>query len=212
MIEQFRAKAATKDASLSGVFSLQQCDLKALPLELENESFDVVTITQVLHHLSNGLDEHEPVYKLMQELGRVTSPGGGFLWCSTQSREQHGQDGFWWSAITPIASAKLAARFPPLPLFLESLTSGAKYSRVDSHIPVDSLMRREMYLDIEGPFNQAWRNCDSNWSICSEEELEAGLAKLRQIIDAGEAEKFMAEREDSRAKTGQTTTVVATKD
>lgn len=66
MIEQFRAKAATKDVSLSGVFSLQQCDLKALPLELENESFDVVTITQVLHHLLNGLDEHRPVYKRMR--------------------------------------------------------------------------------------------------------------------------------------------------
>ena len=82
MIEQFRAKAATKDVSLSGVFSLQQCDLKALPLELENESFDVVTITQVLHHLSNGLDEHEPVYKLMQELGKM-------LLCQERGKPRH---------------------------------------------------------------------------------------------------------------------------
>ena len=39
---------------------------------------------------------------------------------------------------------KLAARFPQNPLFLEALTSGDKYSRVDTHIPVDSLMRSEV--------------------------------------------------------------------
>ena len=72
-------------------------------------------------------------------------------------------------------------------------------------------MRTEQYLDIEGAFREEWRNCDSNWAICSEEELETGLAKLRQIIDAGEAEAFMAEREAARAQTGQTTTVVAVK-
>ena len=54
MMDQFLAKTMAKDESVRGVFSLQQADLKALPLELEDASFDVVMITQVLHHLSDG--------------------------------------------------------------------------------------------------------------------------------------------------------------
>lgn len=214
MMDQFSAKANALDESTRGQFTLQQCDLKALPLDLDTASFDIVTITQVLHHLSTGDDGYLPVYDLMRELGRVTKPGGGFLWCSTQTQKQHGEDGFWWSAITPEASAKLAARFPPMDDYIASLlnkNTGANYSCVNMHIPTDPLMREEMYLDIEGAFKEEWRNCDSNWAICSEEELESGLTKLRSIIDSGNAEAFMAEREAARAGTGQTTTVVAVK-
>lgn len=209
MIDQFQAKTMAKDEQSRGAFSLQLCDLKKLPLALADGVYDVVMMTQVLHHLSDGNDGHKPVYDLMAELGRVTS-SGGFLWCQTQTPQQHGQDGFWWSAITPKASAKLAARFPPLDKFFLSL-EGARYANVESHVPSDPLMRKDIYLNIEGAFTEAWRNNDSNFSMCTAQELEDGLAKLRGIIDAGEADKFMTEREAARAKTGQTTTVIATK-
>ena len=101
MIDQFRAKTMAKDEAVRGVFGLQQCDITALPLPLETDSFDVIIITQVLHHLSDGQDEHAPVYALMEELGRVLRPNGSFLWCQTQTQQQHADDGFWWSAITP---------------------------------------------------------------------------------------------------------------
>ena len=72
-------------------------------------------------------------------------------------------------------------------------------------------MQLDKYLDIEGPFNQAFRNADSTWSLATEPELEAGLKMLRAKIDAGEADAWLKEREALRAKIGQTTTVVATK-
>ena len=74
MIDQFRAKTMAKDEAVRGVFGLQQCDITALPLPLETDSFDVIIITQVLHHLSDGQDEHAPVYALMEELGRGCAP------------------------------------------------------------------------------------------------------------------------------------------
>jgi SAM-dependent methyltransferase len=202
-----------KDEALRGIFTLQRCDLKDLPMPLATASFDVVIVTQVLHHLSDGTDDHAPVYALMAELGRVITPGGGFLWCQTQTQAQHADDGFWWSAITPRASRQLADRFPPMDRFLASLTSCGehKFDKVESHVPKDPLMRIDMYLDVEGAFREEWRNCDSNWAMCTAEELTEGLSKLRGIIDAGEIEAFMAEREKARARTGQTTTVVATK-
>ena len=212
MMDKFMAKAMAKDEVLRGAFSLQQCDLTKLPLDLESESFDVIMITQVLHHLSNGRDEHKPIFDLMTELGRITRPHGGFLWCQTQTQEQHEKDGFWWSVITPKASAKLAARFPPLSNFFESLKDGGMYTSVQAHVPEATLMKSELYLDLEGAFKEEWRNCDSNWAICDDEELQSGLARLRQIIDSGGTERFLEEREAVRKGTGQTTTVVATKD
>lgn len=210
MIDQFREKTMAKDEKVRGAFSLQLCDLKQLPLAVADEAFDVVMMTQVLHHLSDGADNHAPVYDLMAELGRATNPDGGFLWCSTQTPRQHGEDGFWWSPITPEASAKLGARFPPLDKFVRVLEGGG-FADVATHVPADPLMRKDLYLDVEGAFREEWRNCDSNWSMCSAEELAAGLAKLRAIVDAGGAAEFMAEREAARARSGQTTTVVATK-
>lgn len=211
MIDQFRAKTMAADAAARGTFSLQLCDLKQLPLAVPDAAFDVVMITQVLHHLSDGADEHRPVYDLMAELGRATRPDGGFLWCSTQTPRQHAEDGFWWSALTPAASAKLGARFPPLDKFVRAL-AGAGYGAVTSHVPPAPLMREDLYLDVKGAFREEWRNCDSNWSMCAPEELAAGLARLRALVDAGEAGEFLAKREAARARTGQTTTVVATKE
>ena len=72
-------------------------------------------------------------------------------------------------------------------------------------------MRIDKYLDIEGPFDQAFRNADSTWSLATEAELEKGLKMLRSKIDAGQADAWLAEREALRSKIGQTTTVVATK-
>merc|ERR1712196_513916 len=209
MIDQFEKKESAKTESMRGSFSLQLCDLKQLPLELSDASFDVIMITQVLHHLSDGEDEHKPVFDLMHELGRVTK-SGGFLWCQTQTQEQHGNGGFWWSAITPNASATLAARFPPIDKFFASL-SNACFSSVQSHIPEDPLMLKEIYLDIEQAFTEEYRNCDSNWSLVTPEELKAGLDEPKSIIESGGKDKFVEEREARRKEIGQTTTVVATK-
>ena len=218
MIDQFRQKVAGTEGSADGnaTFVLKQCDLTKLPLPLERGNFDVVIATQVMHHLSidsDGPNAHAAAYALIEEIGNrlLSEADGSFFWCQTQTRAQHSKDGFWWSVITPEASRKLGNRFPPMDAFVESLRNGGRFARVESHVPAGTLMCEDMYLDVEGPFSEKWRNCDSNWAMCSAEELETGLRKLRQMVDAGEIEAFMAAREEARARTGQTTTVVATK-
>jgi hypothetical protein len=89
--------------------------------------------------------------------------------------------------------------------------SSVGFATVDTHIPDDPLMRKDIYLDYEGAFKEEWRNCDSTWSLSTKEELEQGLAKLRSLIDDGTVQKFMDDREAIRAKCGQTTTFVCTK-
>ena len=47
--------------------------------------------------------------------------------------------------------------------------------------------------------------------MATKEELEAGLARWRKIIDEGKADEFIAEKDQIRKNIGLTTTVVAYK-
>ena len=60
------------------------------------------------------------------------------------------------------------------------------------------------FTDPEGPFDEAWRRCESFWSIVSPEELEEMKVKLRAMIDAGTADAFVAAGEAKRKASGQT--------
>ena len=93
----------------------------------------------------------------------------------------------------------------------KKLLADAGLETAEVVIPPVPLVREDLYLNVNAPFEQPFRNADSTWALATEEELEAGLAMLKAKIDAGEGEKFLAEREAIRAKIGQTSTVIAFK-
>ena len=93
---------------------------------------------------------------------------------------------------------------------------------------ISAVFLRKMY-DREGLFTEEWRQYDrlgagndlkcqclsflcSSWSLASKEELEAGLAKWRRMLEDGTADQFIAEREEQRKKVGLSTSVIAYKD
>jgi len=200
MLDKCRAK-------LSSSADIRQGSITDMPFE--DESADVVITTQVLHHLETGGDLSFPnVAAASREVFRCLRPGGSWI-IQCQTPEQH-VDGFWWSPIVPVAAAKLATRFPSLVKF-EELCRAAGFNEFDSEIPSEPLVRLDMYLDLEGPFDERFRNADSTWSLATEAELESGLTMLRRKIDNGTAEKWLHEREELRAQIGQTTTVIVSK-
>ena len=83
------------------------------------------------------------------------------------------------------------------------------FERAVTHLPEEPLMALEVYQDVSGPFRESWRNGDSTWSLATPLELERGLAEHFARVEAGDAERFLAEREELRARVGQTTTVTA---
>ena len=52
----------------------------------------------------------------------------------------------------------------------------------------------------------------SVWSLASKEELEAGLAKWRRMLEDDTADQFIAEKEVQRKRLGYTTSIIAYKD
>ena len=178
---------------------IRQGSITSMPYA--DASFDVVITTQVLHHLERGGGQDFANVKLAsQEVFRCLRPGGAWV-VQTQTPEQH-IDGFWWAPIVPDAALTLSKHFAPLPLF-ESICRDAGFGEFSSEIPPEPLVRIDKYLDIEGPFNQAFRNADSTWSLATEAELEKGLKMLRSKIDAGEADAWLAERRRCDPRSGR---------
>ena len=60
-------------------------------------------------------------------------------------------------------------------------------------------------------FTEKYRKADSTWTLATPEELEAGLAFLRDMIDDGQADKWLEDREVQRKKSGQTTAIMSVK-
>ena len=154
------------------------------------------------------MQEFKNVGTACGEVSRVLKPGGVWM-ISTQTPQQH-VDGFWWSPVVPTAAATLAKHFPPLPL-LRELLERAGFDSFEAVVPPVPLVREDLYLDIEAPFSQLFRNADSTWSLATDDELAAGLKMLREKIEKGEGAAWLAEREALRAEVGQTTTVMARK-
>jgi len=169
----------------------------------EDNSFDTVIMTQVLHHLTP--DTH---LSALKEISRVLKTGGTF-WLSTQTPHQH-MAGFWWAPIIPQAAATLAARFPGPAVFERQLAeAGLKQAVVE--VPSEPLIRLEDYLDIDGPFKEVYRQGDSTWALAIEDELSAGQMWWRQKIDDGSAAQYLIEREAERERHGQTTAITSVK-
>lgn len=164
--------------------------------------------TQVLHHLDQDTTNFPNVGKTCKEVSRILKPGG--VWIISTGTPEQSLNGFWWAPIIPKALETISKRFPSLET-LTRLLGEAGMEVVKTHVPTETLVPPELYLNLEGAFTAEYRASDSSWSLASDEELAAGLATLRAKLDAGEGDAFLAEREAARKAGGQTTLVVARK-
>jgi ubiquinone/menaquinone biosynthesis C-methylase UbiE len=185
--------------------SLHEGTVLAMPFA--DASFDAVVFNQVIHHLDDGCGPAWPNLAVaLSESHRVLRPGG-LLVINTCSQEQV-RHGFWYNALIPDAIEKLARRYVPLEMLCALLTErGFDVRGMD--VPLDELFGGERYLDPAGPFDHGWRNGDSVWALVSPAELEAALARLGELHDAGEALAFVRQQDQPRRTLGQAVFVQA---
>lgn len=193
MLEQFERK-------LAGVENVVVREGSALKLEaIEAESFDIVIMTQVLHHLAPESNQI-----IFDGISRVLKKGGAFwLQCCTLQQQM---EGFWWANLIPQGSARSGAKYTGI-LLLRSQLKKADLEIRACDIPEEPLMPLEKYLDPNGPLTVFYRNGDSTWSLALGDELDAGLEWWQSKIDDGTAKSFIEEREVDRKRVGQSTCV-----
>ncbi len=177
-------------------------------LPYADESFDGIICNQVLHHLDLGegegasADDFPNVECFFREAFRVLRPNG-IVVINTSSHEQH-RDGFWWAALIPAAIDRMLRRFPAIDC-LEEISKRTGFVGFEVNVPISEVLQGKQYLDPAGPLSEAWRAGDSTWSLVTEEELTQALGTVTSRLADGSMAAFVEEREQLRAKIGQTT-------
>lgn len=191
---------------------IEQGSITELPFV--DETFDGIVCNQVLHHLDPGESNDSDaegfpnVRSFFTEAFRVLRPNG-ILVINTSSHQQH-RDGFWWAALIPAAIDQMVPRFPSINR-LSSIFERTGFVGFETAVPFAEVLQGKQYLDPAGPLSAAWRAGDSSWSLTTEEELASATANVTSMLEDGRMEAFMEEREQQRAKIGQTTFLVARK-
>jgi len=144
----------------------------------------------------------------------VLKPGGVFV-LNTSTPEQQ-RDAFWWLSLFPKASEAICARFPPLQVLKEQMKACKFEFNADSvTVPLHrSLMADDKYLQhgVKSGFMADYRAGDSSWSMAENfGELEDGLKRLQDMVDAGSADSWLEGREALRKSMGQATFVTVRK-
>jgi ubiquinone/menaquinone biosynthesis C-methylase UbiE len=207
MIGQARARLGNS----TKIQKLVQGSADMLPFQ--DESFDVCTINQVIHHFPTD-NNYVFCLKTFQEAYRVLKPGGTFV-VNTSTPEQQ-RDAFWWLSLFPRASDAICSRFPPLEVLKSHMKAANFEFTADSvttplHRP---LMAENKYLlhGVKAGFMPEYRCGDSSWAMAENfGELDEGLKTLQKMIDEGTAEEWLAGRESLRKSMGQATFVTVRK-
>ena len=116
--------------------------------------------------------------------------------------------GFWWTIIIPNAASRVSQRLTALPVFEDQVTQ-AGLTIADINVPSEPLMRKDLYLDVNAPFEEKFRNGDSAWSLATESELQAGISWWKRMVETGKAAKALEDAEIARQLIGQTTSITS---
>jgi ubiquinone/menaquinone biosynthesis C-methylase UbiE len=194
--------ARSKKHAVGGV-GLVRGDLLEMPFH--SDCFDGALVSYVLHHLD---PEGGSLDRVLGELQRVLKTDATLV-IVTSSPEQM-RDGFWWTALIPHARDRMIARLSAPEQLMSSLHRHG-FHHVSKTVPFEAVVQEERFADPHAPLDPHFRGGDSTWSLATDDELESGLSRLKEMIETGAIDEFMREREGLRIRQGQLTLVSGVK-
>jgi ubiquinone/menaquinone biosynthesis C-methylase UbiE len=189
-----------------GAEDLVRCDLAELPFLADR--FDAIMCNQSLHHLDEpgtGFPNHR---RFLSHARRVLR-ADGLLIINTITHEQL-RDGVWWGELIKPAVDRMTDRFASVDA-LKEMSAEAGFQFLDAVVHITAVMQPRGYLDPGSLRSADFRSGDSHFSLLTEEELAAALARLGRMESDRSIHAYIAKREEARARIGQSIFVIAKK-
>ena len=121
-------------------------------------------------------------------------------------------EGVWWSALIPERAKREYLSYKPSFKNFQDFFAEAGFGPVTFVVDhTATLQKPDEYLREDGPLKKHWRDGDSLWSVCTEEEIKDIEARVRQMIEGKTMAAWLKERERKRLKVGQITILFAQK-
>jgi len=233
-----RAKQKVK-GYVNEVREIKQHFLPTMPFE--DESFDVVTLVQVLHHLdtyhikngaNNGANESAMNGKEDPELNSPHAPSNNYrarypnlVRCIQEAYRVLKPSGVLmidtsfeanidahWISLAPKAASIFKQAFMPGNDLVELLQTENYKDVFFTNLPSNSCTRTGLYHNPELIFDENWRKSLSEWSFIERTgELAGVLDLVKKKKDAGQLEQFAWDMNKKFRLVGETTTVFAQK-
>ncbi|XP_048736913.1 demethylmenaquinone methyltransferase-like isoform X2 [Ostrea edulis] len=158
--------------------------LPAVPFD--DNSFDVVMMNMVLHHLDTSDGESYPnMAKALKEVYRVLKPGGvlAVTTCTPEQTEAH-----WFAHLVPDQMKRYTKKIPRHKQIKAMLTeAGLTLKAAFNTLTTDY---HPGHHDLEGPLRESWRNDISFWASCTETEIQDMVQRVTKMKEEGTLQDF----------------------
>ena len=195
---------------------LNSQSIKLLPGDLneafpyKSKMFDVVLLTQVLHHVvNNEYDEDlENIDIVIKNCYNLLNEGSALI--ITTSTPGQLKYGYWFAKFFPRAIDEMIEKHGDLEWWFNKLRQCGfddihSYRIMDFHATTD-------YLNINGIFDDEWRKCDSLFGLITDLELKTAQHQIRKILsDKNKKNQFLTECEELRENFGHSMALIAFK-
>ena len=187
-------------------------------LPFADNAFDCVLFCHVLHHLDTTDGERGAetgsqvpfpnILLALKEAYRVLSPQG-LLVITTTLPHQLGK--FWYRVLVPDTIEKMCKHVPEYAQF-KQLLHVAGFKEMESLALLEEmLVPPEVFFNLEGLLDPAYRQGVSVCNLMSESELANMEKFINQAKEQGRLEEILQEDDQYRLKNGQVTVIFATK-
>ena len=191
------AQNAVTSSDNKRLLFFRQGDACSLPFK--NSEFDGALMNMMLHHLDNN-PERSRSTRAISEAARVLRDNG-ILIIGTVSQEQ-AKNGAWYYNVFPPLSQRFADRLLPEDDLIRRC-SDAGLTLFDKVVPLVQVFRPDSYFCADSILDEDRRSSTSLFSLLSDEELVELVSLVKKLIINGDAEKIIAEHENTRRKYGQ---------
>ena len=177
------------------------------PLSFDDNTFDMVLINQVLHHLDGDYDNYPNAQKFLLEVQRVLKPSG-IICINTCVPEQ--MNGFWFLDLIPRIKEEFGKRYMNLQK-LGQILSGVGFMNQFRAVAFPEPLQGVKYFNMLGPLDDIWRLADSKWQLATQEEIAGAQNRLVELLKEGKLGAYFDEQDKYRREKGQTMFIVGQK-